>query len=142
MDNRKRNELIEAIKSIALPEDIEETPVVALEMFFEGNDDLGSIGCNLIDHPGIGFFFDVLKGIRSKPDVADVLVGIYEVEEEDPTMWPFSEQVYIITSASANEVAAWVESLTIDEIGVVSPATIKPEPDLPERFELFQLWWD
>ena len=52
MDLKKRAALINKIKSIALPETTDKTPVVSIEEFFEGNDDLGSIGCNLYEHPG------------------------------------------------------------------------------------------
>ena len=142
MNIGKRNELIEKIKKIGLPDNTEKTPVVSLEEFFDGNDDLGSIGCNLIDHPGIKHFFDLLTKIRSRPDVADVLVGIYEVEEEDTTMWPFSEQVFIISNASKNDISDWVKSLEVDDISVESPSIIKPSPDLPNNHKLFQLWWD
>jgi hypothetical protein len=31
-----------------------EPQIVPIDRFFDGNDDLGSIGCNLIDHPGNG----------------------------------------------------------------------------------------
>jgi hypothetical protein len=142
MDIGKRNELIEKIKMIGLPDDMEETPVVSLEDFFAGNDDLGSIGCNLINHPGIDCFFNLLAKIRSRPDVEDVLVGIYEVEEEDTTMWPFSEQVFIISNASENDISDWVKYLEVDDISVESPTIIKPSPDLPNNYKLFQLWWD
>ncbi len=47
-------------------------PVVSLELFFEGNDDPGSIGCNLTDHPGVDRFYAVLRGIRDRPDVHGV----------------------------------------------------------------------
>ena len=40
-------------------------PVVSLELFFEGNDDLASIGCNLIDHPGPADFYATLRAIRA-----------------------------------------------------------------------------
>src|SRR3954447_10874149 len=56
-------------------------PVVSLEQFFEDNVDLGSIGGNLHPHPGIATFYRVLRDIRDRPEVDDVLVGISEVVE-------------------------------------------------------------
>ncbi|MDP4145462.1 MAG: hypothetical protein Q8936_13415 [Bacillota bacterium] len=41
-------------------------PLISLELFFEGNDDIGSIGCNLLDHPGTEKFYSVLKNIKDK----------------------------------------------------------------------------
>ena len=46
---------------------------------FEGNDDLGSIGCNLLDHPGPAHFYEVLRSIRDRSEVHGVWVGITEV---------------------------------------------------------------
>src|SRR5262245_38111426 len=63
-------------------------PVVDLELFFDGNDDPGSIGCNLIDHPGPAHFYAVLRSIRDRPDVHGVWIGISEVMAPDE--WPFS----------------------------------------------------
>lgn len=37
--------------------------------FFDGNDDLGSIGCNLSDHPGIEAFRDTFARLLARPDV-------------------------------------------------------------------------
>ncbi|SFB31120.1 hypothetical protein [Clostridium frigidicarnis] len=58
-------------------------PVVTLELFFEENNDIGSIVCNLLNHPGIEEFYSILKQIRNKPNVQDVLVEIMEYDEGD-----------------------------------------------------------
>jgi hypothetical protein len=78
-------------------------PVVSLEMFFDGNDDMGSIACNLTEHPGLDRFSAILRDIRDRPDVFAVWVGISEVM--DDTQWPFSDHVYVVTTATAPEVA-------------------------------------
>ena len=41
-------------------------PIVA---FFNANDDLGSIAGNLIEHPGIATFRDILVGLTRRSDV-------------------------------------------------------------------------
>src|SRR4051812_20945450 len=43
--------------------------IVSIERFFDGNEDSGSIGCNLTDHPGIDSFRDALTGLLRRPDV-------------------------------------------------------------------------
>ena len=116
MDRQKRIALIECIKEIGLP-DQSGLPLVSLERFFEGNDDMGSIECNLMEHPGIEFFYDQLKAIRDKENVSNVLVGIYEVEEFDDTMWPFSETVYVTTSEDPEKVFEWFSPLKPDSVG-------------------------
>jgi hypothetical protein len=118
-------------------------PVVSLESFFEGNDDGGSIGCNLIDHPGVYQFFAILRNVRERADVQDVWVGISEVLGDDE--WPFSDHVYVVTSASADDVLRWTIALS-PEPEVASgwwkdapPA--RPIP-VPEGMRVLTLWWD
>lgn len=117
-------------------------PIVSLELFFEGNDDTGSIGCNLLEHPGTEKFYSILKKIRDRENVQDVLIEIMEFDE-DESMWPFSERVYIITSASKNEIRDWVEELEIDEIGK-GYEYCKPveAPVQKEGYHVYSLWWD
>jgi hypothetical protein len=118
-------------------------PVVSLEDFFEGNEDYGSIGCNLIEHPSPQGFFEHLLAIRSRPDVQDVLVEIYEIEEGDANMWPFSERVYVLTSASAKDVADWMRSLRPDEIEEGYFQGKPPAaPELREGMQVYAAWWD
>ena len=77
-------------------------PAVTLEAFFNGNRDPASIGCNLDPHPRISRFREVLLEIRQRSGVQDVLVGVHNVS--DPDSWPFSETVYVLTSAAGSEV--------------------------------------
>jgi hypothetical protein len=48
-----------------------------------------------------------LKSIAARSDVADVRVQITTFD--DPEMWPFSDTVWIITSAAPPTVAAWFD---------------------------------
>jgi hypothetical protein len=118
-------------------------PVVSLEDFFEGNKDLGSIGPNLTDHPGIPKFYEVLKGIRAKDNVQDVLVEVSDIDEQFGP-WPFSETVYILTSASKEEVSKWMEPLQSDDIfeGWSSKKTPSAAPKLKDGMKVYAAWWD
>ena len=70
MDHHKRAQLVERIMRLnALPSTM---PVVPLEAFFDGNDELGSIGCNLGDHPGVHAFFET----RTRDGSGSHLVGL------------------------------------------------------------------
>lgn len=140
MDQQKRLALIERVKKIGLP-DQSGLPLVTLEDFFEGNDDLGSIGCNLMEHPGIPFFYDQLKTIRDRENVSHVLVGIYEVEESDETMWPFSETVYVTTSEDPENVFEWFSPLQPDSVGPDITGA-KNLPEIPDGHEVCVAWWD
>jgi hypothetical protein len=141
----KRSRLIEIIRAQGLPrpDGRVSLPVVSLDDFFDGNEDYGSIGCNLDDHPGPARFFSVLAAIRERENVQDVLVEIHEVEESDPSMWPFSDRVYLITSADVADVAAWLADLQPDEIEegwAAAPPAAAPEVKPPNR--VLAAWWD
>jgi hypothetical protein len=117
-------------------------PVVSLEDFFEGNKDYGSIGCNLDEHPGPSRFYSVLRSIRARPQVQDVLVSISEVPEDDES-WPYSDRVYIFTSAAPEELRDWARELQPSEveegfIGGAPPAAPALEPGM----RVLALWWD
>jgi hypothetical protein len=114
-------------------------PIVSLELFFEGNDDLGSIGPNLIDHPGVAFFYATLRAVRDRPDVYGVWVAISEVMSEDE--WPFSSHVYVVTSAPPADVDQWVFDLQADEPGDAEWDGDAPVP-VPDGARLVVLWWD
>jgi hypothetical protein len=139
----KRDSLIAQTEAQGFPAIGCPLPVVPLEVFFEGNDDIGSIGCNLNPHPGIRFFFEHLLSIRSRPDVQDVLVEIYEIEEDEPESWPYSERIYILTSASATDVAEWMKRLRPDEIEEGYLMGEPPAaPELAEGMRVYGAWWD
>ena len=48
-----------------------EPQIVSIERFFDGNDDLGSIGCNLMEHPGVDTFREFAVVVRA-PEVFEV----------------------------------------------------------------------
>lgn len=117
------------------------SPVVSLEDFFEGNEDIGSIGANLIEHPGIETFYRVLKEIRKREDVQDVLIIINQIDEH--LDWPFSESLYIFTSCSKEQVSEWVKPLKPDDIAegwIWGKPPAAPQPK--EGYKVFWIWWD
>lgn len=91
-------------------------PLLTLEEFFEGNDHIGSIGCNLDSEPTPQEFYEFLTALRSKPQVSDVRVQITCVD--DPGVeWPFSDTVWIITSADEETVRGWFpDTLAPDDV--------------------------
>lgn len=139
-----RRELIEKIKRIGLPHSGGPPPVVSLEDFFVGNEDYGSIGCNLPAHPGPQFFFERLKEVRARRDVQDVLVEVQEVEEGDESMWPFSDRVYVLSSAAREDVAEWVAALMPDEVEEGFGYGERPAsaPELRPGMRVYGVWWD
>ena len=133
----------------------EPLPIVSLEEFFEGNNDYGSIGCNLDDpqakpplpvpywpHPSPQGFYEILRAVRERQEVQDVLVEVSDTDvgEEDR---PFSELVYILTTESIGEVEVWAASLHPTEVSEgyegEKPALV---PDLLPGYIVYTLWWD
>jgi hypothetical protein len=136
-----REKLIAKIEAQGAPSSDNEV-VVSLEDFFSGNEDLGSIGCNLgEEQPPISEFYRLLKAIRSKPEVQDVLVRIYEYDE--PSSWPYTDTVYIITSAPTDQVEQWVAPLKPDAIypeWMYGKPAAAPEPKA--GMTPHSVWWD
>jgi hypothetical protein len=136
-----RKKLIAKIVAQNPPGEVREI-VVSLEDFFTGNDDRGSIGCNLGEkQPPIAEFHRRLREIRSKPNVQDVLVRIDDYD--DPTSWPYSDTLYIITSAPLEEVKKWVSPLLPDEVHAKWIYGKPPAaPEVKPGMIPYSVWWD
>jgi hypothetical protein len=145
-----RQELIERIQ--ALGEDA--NPVVPLDLFFEGNEEEASFAPNLWPHPGIPKVYSVLRSIRERDDVDDVVVQIDEVLP-DPD-WPYASAVYVLTSATAEQVHEWASAIEPDEPGAADSenygwleyggrdrSTAPPgAPPIPDGCRPVILFWD
>jgi hypothetical protein len=122
--------------------------LVSLEAFFTNCSEEGLFGCPLTNFPnGIAFIYELLKNIRLKENVANILVeitGIVVAEIGDKFMWPYSERIYIITSANQEEVSNWVKTLMPDLIseGWLYDVEPYPEPHIPEGNKVYNLFWD
>jgi hypothetical protein len=93
------------------------TPLVPLELFFDGNDDKGSLGCNLPRHPGITAFYQTLLTLRSDPEISGVWV-LAKQHDWKPA-WPHSDEILVRTRLDADEIATRLGHLdpdTVDEV--------------------------
>jgi hypothetical protein len=136
-----RKQLEEKIYAQGYP-DAKTAPIVSLEDFFEGNIDEGSIGCNLMEHPGIEKFYDVLLSIRNKDNVQDVLVEIMEIED-DEDYWAFSERIYVLTSIDESLLGSWVKDLEPTELDEGYAFGEPPNaPILLSGYKVYSVWWD
>src|SRR5258707_5147052 len=93
-----------------------EPQLVPIERFLDGNDDLGSIGCNLLPHPGIGVFREVLVGLLRRPDVQAVYA---QITERDPgaRCLPFTETGLLLGGISAAGLGQAVGALGAASVG-------------------------
>jgi hypothetical protein len=129
-------------------------PVVPLDLFFADNDDDASFAPNLEAHPGSGRIYSVLRSIRERDDVEDVVVQIDEVLPAPD--WPYASAVYVITSAAAEQVHEWASSIEPDELGATDSenygwleygdrdrSTPAPgAPEVPDGYRPVILFWD
>jgi hypothetical protein len=116
-------------------------PLLTLDEFFEGNEVIGSIGCNLTPTPEPAKFYDLFKRIAARPDVADVRVQVTMFDDSD---WPFSDTVWVITRAGSEEVAGWFdEAVRPDECwsGWTEGVAFEPCP-VPPGMRPIACWWD
>ena len=122
-------------------EDVE-NPMLSLEEFFEGNDDGSSIWCNLEDQPEPDEVYAFLKTIRARPDVANVYIMV--TQHDGPGSWPFSDTIWVVTSALSDEVAEWLpDKYMPDEIWEGVPDHFKVERvSVPDGMRLVALWYD
>ena len=118
-----------------------EPQVVLIDRFFDGNDDLGSIGCNLDPHPGIDTFRQVLTGLLARPDVQAVYARISELDPGDGC-WPFTDTVLVVGTVPPDELRQAVEELQPDEVGVAERFGVPPAITERHRSPVWVLWWD
>ena len=118
-----------------------DAPFVAIERFFDGNDDLGSIGCNLVEHPGVDAFREALVGLTRRPDVESVYAIISEVDPGEGC-WPFTDTIVVVGKIAAKDLQALLEGLQPDEVGLAKGVRI-PEAILKRHTApMLIAWWD
>ena len=131
-------------KCKALKDDLAAQPepqIVAAERFFDGNDDLGSIGCNLEEHPGVDAFRDVFAGLLRRPDVQGVYAQISELDPGDDC-WPFSDTVIVAGTITADELRDAVSALQPDEVGDAEQFGISRAIAEKHGTPVLAIWWD
>ena len=135
---------MDAKKCAALKAVLEVQPepqVVRAERFFDGNDDTGSIGCNLSEHPGITAFQKILTGLESRSDVQAVYAQITELDPGEDS-WPFTDTVLVAGTISTDNLISVVNSLEPDDVSPVedfgASAAIAAEHGTPVHV----IWWD
>jgi hypothetical protein len=118
-----------------------EPQVVSIERFFDGNDDLGSIGCNLLEHPGLEVFREVLEGLQRRPDVEAVYARISELDPGDGC-WPFTDTLFIVGTIPPEELRRALSPLEPDEVDDGDSYGIPPTILQQHRAPVLAAWWD
>ena len=115
--------------------------LIPIAEFFDGNDDLGSIGCNLDPHPGVDAFRDVLTGLLRRPDVEAVYAQIAELDPGEES-WPFTDTVLVAGKISADDLRSAVSSLQPDEVGDSQQFGVSPSIAERHGSPVLVVWWD
>lgn len=117
--------------------------VLSLEDFFEDRDDKGSFAADFYENDfGAAQFYSAFKDLRSKNEVQDVLIQVFDYD--DPIEGPYGDTAIVITSLN--------ESVLVDYMGEQCPTEIAELADtdelrtyLPETddgMRVIALWWE
>jgi hypothetical protein len=118
-----------------------EPQVVPIDHFFDGNDDPGSIGCNLDPHPGVDAFRQVLTNLLARPDIEAVYARISELDPGGGC-WPFTDTVFVVGTVPPDELQEAVEELQPNEVGEAERFSVPPAITERHRSPVSVLWWD
>ena len=116
-------------------------PLVAIERYFDGNDDEASIGCNLMKHPGIDAFRRALVGLTKRADVEAVYALISEVDPGQG-VWPFTDTVVVFGRIAAHELKQLLRELEPDEVAPAREFGIADEVLSRHAAPALAAWWD
>ena len=130
----------------------DEGVLVTIDEFFAGNDNVGSIAPNLVEHdpdpvmrhPGLGAVRRRLEEVEARTDVDAVLVDVMvEWEEYPPGDWPHAQGVHVITTATPEAVDSWIDGLNAEPCGVAPDRDLWVNPPIvPAGFSIVTIWWD
>ena len=135
MDTKKRNLLIEKLSDQAEPQ------LVPVLEFFDGNDDVGSIGCNLLDHPGIDVFRTTFSRLMQRGDVQAIYAQIAELDPGDDS-WPFTDTIFVVVTLSQSDLEAELSLLEPDEVGAAEDFGVPDTLLQKYKAPILAAWWD
>ncbi len=118
-----------------------EPQIVSAERFFDGNDDPGSIGCNLLEHPGVGAFRDVILGLLRRSDVQAVYAQIAELDPGEGC-WPFTDTILVVGAISPDELRSVVGDLEPDDVAAADDIDIALLSAKKQGSPVLAIWWD
>ena len=118
-----------------------EPQIVEAERFFNGNDDEGSIGCNLMEHPGVDTFRGVFAGLLERPDVKAIYAQISELDPGDGC-WPFTDTILVVGTIPVDELREAVSMLQPDEVAAAEELGVSPAVGKKHGSPVLVVWWD
>lgn len=134
-DLSKRTRLIDDYSDKPLPH------VLTVERFFDGNNDPASIGCNLVQHPGIEVFRRTLMSLPRRGDVDAVYVQIAELDPGEGS-WPFTDTIFVVGTIELDDLKAILAPLQPDEVGPGENFRVPEFISQQHRNPVLAAWWD
>jgi hypothetical protein len=115
--------------------------IIPIQRFFDGNDDPGSIGCNLLDRPGFEEFRNLLTGLLRRRDVQAVYALIAE-PDPGPDFWPFADTVLVVGTIAPDILGVILSPLEPDEIEPYDELSVPPLIKQKHQSPVLSVWWD
>lgn len=137
MDLQKRESLVSRVLELGFANNGDQVVAVTPNEFFEGNDDISSLGRSLSPHPGLESLYYHLIRFEQENEV-ELYVAIFEVDEEDEDIWPSSNCVYIVGEVESSAIRSLLNDVMasgVDDIGNV-------EINGQTLSDVFCLWWE
>jgi hypothetical protein len=145
MDQTKKFALIQKVKDIQRDSPKDKEIVITVDDYFDGNDESC---CTILANAGqssSATFERFLRQIKNRDDVSNMFIRFYSYDDalDDPDSWINSDTVFVVTSASFEEVERWFESM--------EPSSVEEETDLSQfanlpsilsGHKLIAVWWD
>jgi len=130
-----RDELIARLISQPAPQ------IVSIAQFLAGNNDPGSIGCNLLDHPGLNTFRAVFDRLTDRPDVDAVYAQIAELDPGAGS-WPFADTVFVVGNIARDHLVTEMTLLQPDEVSLVAAPNVPSPLSHHAQTPVHLVWWD
>ena len=101
----------------------------------------GSIGCNLLPHPGIEVFRKVLEGLEGRDDV-EAVYALVTGEEPDDEDGPFTDTVIVFGTISFEALRELLRPVQPDEVGSADSLGISANVLDRHPSAALAVWWD
>ena len=126
---------------IARLADQPEPLLVPIDEFLADNEDLGSIACNLPEHPGMATFRRVFAELAARANVESIHAQVAELDPGGDS-WPFADTVYVVGTISHEELSRVLATLEPDEVVLISPEEVPPTLQNRGGAPVHLAWWD
>lgn len=120
--------------------------LITLDDYFDGNDEEN---CIILANTDVNVsskeFESFLRNIKKNDCVFDIFIRFYDYEDaiDFDDIWVNSDTIFIITTASTEEVKVWFEFYTPSSISEeIETKDFANLPSIPNGYKIISIWWD